>query len=304
MSKRIGFIGLGLMGHGMAKNLVEKGFPLTVLGHRNRAPVEDLVKRGAREAKDMVELTQACDVVILCVTGSPQVEDLVYRKGGILESARSGQIVMDASTSQPASTAKIAADMQAKGVRFVDAPLTRTPVEAEQGRLNSLVGADRATFEDIKPVLQAYSENIFHVGEVGAGHKLKLVNNFATIAQMAVISEALVACAKWGVDPKALFDLMSLGQANSALFQKLAGRAVEGDFTPLQFALVNAAKDVRYYNQVVLESGLSAPMAVAVMQTMQNAINLGFGTPQHLVASLVPAQAKLNNVEFPPKQRT
>lgn len=301
MNTRIGFIGVGLMGHGMAKNLVEKGFPLTVLGHRNRAPVEDLVKRGAKEAKDLAGLVQAADVVILCVTGSPQVEDLVYRKGGILESAHSGQIIVDTSTSQPASTLRIAADFKAKGVRFVDSPLTRTPIEAEQGRLNSMVGADTATFEEIKPVLQAYSENIFHVGDVSAGHKIKLINNFATIGQMALIAESLVACAKWGVDPKSLFQLMSLGAANSGVFQKLAGQAVEGDFTPLKFALANAAKDVRYYNQLALETGLAGPMAAATMQTMQTAINLGFGTPEHLVGSLVPAQAKLNNVEFPPR---
>jgi 3-hydroxyisobutyrate dehydrogenase-like beta-hydroxyacid dehydrogenase len=302
MNKRVGFIGLGLMGHGMAKNLVEKGFPLTVLGHRNPTPVEDLVQRGAKEAKDAGELVRASDVVILCVTGTPQVEDLVYRAGGILDSLRSGQIVIDTSTSQPGSTLKIAADMRAKGARFVDAPLTRTPIEAEQGRLNSIVGCDPATFEEIKPVLHAYSENIFHVGEVSAGNKIKLVNNFATIGQMALIAESLVACAKWGVDPKAFFQLISLGGANSGVFQKLAGQAVEGDFTPLKFALANAAKDVRYYNQLALETGLAAPMAAATMQTMQTAINLGFGTPEHLVGSLVPAQAKLNGVEFPPRK--
>ena len=302
MQKRIGFIGLGLMGHGMANNLVEKGFPLTVLGHRNRAPIEDLVKRGAKEAKDLVELVRASDVVMLCVTGSPQVEDLVYRPGGILESARSGQIVVDTSTSQPASTVKIASDLKPKGVRFVDAPLTRGPPEAEQGRLNSMVGGDAATFEEIKPILQAYSENIFLVGDVSAGNKLKLVNNCATIGMMSIVAESLVACAKWGVDPKALFQLMSLGQANSPMFQKLAGSAVEGDFNPLKFALANAAKDVRYYNQHAHDSGLSAPMAAATMQTMLNAMNLGFGTSDHMIASLVPAQAKLNGVEFPPRK--
>jgi 3-hydroxyisobutyrate dehydrogenase-like beta-hydroxyacid dehydrogenase len=132
------------MGHGMAKNLVEKGFPLTVLGHRNRQPVEDLVGRGAKEATDVAALVSASDLVFLCVTGTPQVEDLVYRKAGILESVRSGQIVVDTSTSQPGSTLRIAEDLKAKGVRMVDAPLTRTPVEAEQGRLNTMVGTDEA----------------------------------------------------------------------------------------------------------------------------------------------------------------
>jgi 3-hydroxyisobutyrate dehydrogenase-like beta-hydroxyacid dehydrogenase len=190
-NKKIGFIGVGMMGHGMAKNLVEKGFPTTILGHHNLAPVEDLVKRGAKEAKDIAGLVAASDIVFICVTGSQQVEDLVYRKGGILESARSGQIVVDTSTSQPGSTLKIAGECKSRGVRFVDAPLTRTPVEAEQGRLNTMVGADAATFKEIEPALKAFCENIFHIGDVGAGHKIKLINNCAAIGQMALIAEAL-----------------------------------------------------------------------------------------------------------------
>ena len=149
MTKRIGFVDVGLMRHGMAKNLVEKGFALTILGHRNRRPVEDLVSRGAQEAKDVDGLVGGVDVMVLSVTGSPQVEDLVYGKDGILESSRSGQIVIDTSTSQPGSTLRIAADLKVKGVCLVDALLACTPVEAEQGRLNTMVGADEATFKEI-----------------------------------------------------------------------------------------------------------------------------------------------------------
>lgn len=299
-NKKIGFIGVGLMGHGMAKNLVEKGFPTSVLGHKNRVPVEDLVKRGAREATDVAALVKASDIVILCVTGSAQVEDLVYRAGGILESAASGQIVVDTSTSQPGSTLKIFADLKAKGVRLVDAPLARTPVEAEQGRLNTMVGADDATFLEIEPVLKAFCENIFHVGEVGAGHKIKLINNCAAIGQMALIAEALTACAKLGVDPKKYFALVSTGAANSGIFQMMAGQAVEGNFSGMKFGLANALKDVRYYNQMAMEFGVAGAMASATLQTLTQAVNLGFGGPQHMVAALVPAVAKMNGTTFPP----
>lgn len=300
-NKKIGFIGVGLMGHGMAKHLVEKGFPTCVLGHKNRAPVEDLVKRGAREAKDVASLVSDSDFIFLCVTGSPQVEDLVYRKGGILETSHAGQILVDTSTSLPISTLKIAEDLRKKDVRFVDAPLTRTPVEAEEGRLNSIVGADAKTFTEVEPALKAFCENIFHVGDVGAGHKIKLINNFAAIGQMALTAEALTACAKLGVDPKKYFALVSTGAANSGLFQMFAGKAVEGDFTGMKFGLANALKDVRYYNQMAMETGIAGAMAPAVLNTLTNAVNLGFGTPKHLVASLVESQAKLNDVAFPPK---
>ena len=217
-----------------------------------------------------------------------------------MSSTASGQIVVDTSTSQPGSTLKIAADFKAKGVRFLDAPLARTPVEAEQGRLNTMVGADVASFRDIEPVLKAFCENIFHVGEVGAGHKIKLINNCAAIGQMALIAEALTACAKLGVDPKKYFALVSSGAANSGIFQMLAGKAVEGDFSGMKFGLANALKDVRYYHQMAMEFGVAGAMAAATLQTLTQAVNLGFGGPEHLVASLVPAVAKLNNTIFPP----
>jgi 3-hydroxyisobutyrate dehydrogenase-like beta-hydroxyacid dehydrogenase len=164
-----------------------------------------------------------------------------------------------------------------------------------------MVGADEATFREIEPALKAFCENIFHVGDVGAGHKIKLINNCAAIGQMALIAEALTACVKVGVDPKKYFALVSSGAANSAIFQMLAGKALEGDFGGMKFGLANALKDVRYYNQMAMESGIAGSMAVATLQTLTQAVNLGFGSPEHMVASLVPAVAKLNNTTFPPR---
>ena len=124
---RIGFVGLGLMGHGMAKNLLAKGFPLTVRVHRNRKAAEDVLAAGAKEAKTHADLANASDVVILCVTGSPQVEEIVYAENGILSAARAGLIVVDTSTAEPESTAKVRGDLGGRGTAYVDAPLARTP---------------------------------------------------------------------------------------------------------------------------------------------------------------------------------
>ena len=292
----IGFVGVGLMGHGMAKNLVEKGWKVTILGHRNRAPVEDLVGRGATEAKDVAGLVAASDIVFLCVTGTPEVEDLVNRKGGVLESSRSGQIVVDTSTSQPGSTLKLVEAFKAKGVRYIDAPLTRTPVEAEQGRLNTLVGADAATFAELEPVLKGFCENVFHMGEPGAGHVIKLINNFVAIGTVALLAEALVACVKMGVEPKKLVQLMSVGAINSGILQMSAGGAAEGDFTRMKFGLKNAAKDVRYFAQAMTEAQVAGVMSPAVNQSLSQAMALGFDSPDKMLASLVEAQAKLNGV--------
>ena len=154
--QRIGIVGVGLMGHGIAKNLVDKGFPLAVRGHRNRAPVDDLVKRGATEVKTNADLARASDIVILCVTGAPQVEEVIFGPEGVAGAARPGMIVVDTSTSEPATTTRMREALAKHDVRFVDAPLARTPVEAEQGRLNTMVGADDATFAEMKPVFAAY----------------------------------------------------------------------------------------------------------------------------------------------------
>ena len=175
---RIGFIGLGVMGHGMARNLAAKGFALTVVGNRNRAPVDDLISRGAAEAKTPAEAAEKSDVVIICVTETPVVEEIVFGANGVLKAARKDLILIDCTTSEPVSTDRIIADCKAKGVRFADAPLARSPKEAEEGRLNAMVGADPAVFADHRAGAESFCENIFHVGGPGSGHKTKLVYNF------------------------------------------------------------------------------------------------------------------------------
>ncbi len=186
---RIGMIGLGLMGHGIAKNLVSKGYPLTARAHHNRKPLEDLLALGAKEAATNAAVAQASDIVILCVTGAPQVEEIIHWKDGIMSVARDGLIVVDTSTSEPSLTAALRDALASKGTRFVDAPLARTPVEAEQGRLNTMVGADDATFEQLKPVLAAYCENIFHAGPPGHGHILMFASfSCASISDATYLS--------------------------------------------------------------------------------------------------------------------
>jgi 3-hydroxyisobutyrate dehydrogenase-like beta-hydroxyacid dehydrogenase len=197
--QRVGFIGVGLMGHGMAKNIVEKGYPLAILGHRNRKPVDDLVKRGATKAKSPAELAKSCDVIFLCVTSSLQVEDLIRRADGIKAGAHEGLIVVDCSTADPNSTIALARELAPLGVRLIDAPLGRSPKEAELGLLNTFVGADDETLKEIRPLIETWAENIIHVGPVGAGHKMKIINNFVAMSYVAVYAEAFTAAKKTGV---------------------------------------------------------------------------------------------------------
>ena len=294
---RIGFIGIGLMGHGMAKNLVTKGFPLTVRAHRNRKPLEDLLAAGAKEVAASAEVARASDIVFLCVTGAPQVEEIVFGENGIATAAREGLVVVDTSTSEPGTTARMRDALAAKGVAFVDAPLARTPVEAEQGRLNVMVGADDAMFERLKPVLAAFAENIIHAGPPGHGLVLKLINNFIAQAICTATAEALATAAKSGLSIRKLHQVISAGAVNSGLFQMVAGKILEnGDLTGLKFTLSNAAKDLRYYTHYTESLMLPSIIGEAVHQSLVTANALGLG--DKYVASLVEAQERIAGVRI------
>jgi 3-hydroxyisobutyrate dehydrogenase-like beta-hydroxyacid dehydrogenase len=295
-SPRIGFIGIGMMGHGMAKNLLAKGFPLTIKVHRDRTKAADLLAAGAKEAKTPAQVAADSDFVIICVTGSPQVEEVVLGPDGILGVARPGLTVIETSTAEPGSTAKIREALAAKGTTLVDAPLARTPKEAEEGRLNTMVGAADADFARVKPVLAAFCENIFHVGPPGAGHTLKLVNNFMAMTIVASIAEAFAVAAKAGVRTDMLFKVVSMGALNSPIFQMMAGGAVEGDLTKMKFAIVNGAKDMRYYTHLAESLPIASFVGEAVHQSFELAVALGLG--ERMVPSMIEAQEKLNGMQI------
>lgn len=295
--KHIGFIGAsGLMGHGIAKNLLAKGYAVSLTVHRNQDRVADLLAAGAKQAPGAAELG-VCDVVILCVTGSPQVEGSLLGPNGVLSRARAGLIVIDTSTSEPESTAHLAALCRERGATLVDAPLARSPVEAELGRLNTMVGADPEVFARIQPVLQAYCENIFHVGGPGAGHVIKLLNNFVGQAICTATAEAFAVGAKAGVDARQLVDVISAGAVNSGLFQAMA-KTLNGDFTGLRFELDNARKDLRYYTHLAEQVNVPSLVGDAVHQSLATASALGHGTK--FVPALVSAQEQLTGAQIAP----
>jgi 3-hydroxyisobutyrate dehydrogenase-like beta-hydroxyacid dehydrogenase len=288
---RIGFIGVGMMGHGMARNLVTKGYSTVVLGHRNRKPVDDLVTAGAEEGRNPSDVAARSDIVIICVTGSLQVEQIVYGENGLLTAARERHVIIDCSTSEPDSSMRIHADFAAVGVPFVDAPLARTPKEAEEGRLNVMVGAEPQLFARIEPVLRAFAENIFHVGGPGAGHKTKLVNNFLAMGQAALIAEALVAATKAQIDIEALYKVVSAGGPNSGIFQMIVPAILSGSYEGLRFGLDLARKDLRYYTHMTESLNLPSQLGEAVHQAFVQASAMGLGS--EMVGGLVKAQEQL-----------
>jgi 3-hydroxyisobutyrate dehydrogenase-like beta-hydroxyacid dehydrogenase len=295
----VGFIGLGMMGHGMARNLLRKGYALRFTVHRTRANLQDLLDAGAVEVQTRQALAAGAEAVILCVTGSPQVESIVYGPGGLLEAAAPGLLVIDTSTAEPASTQRIREAFAAKGCAYVDAPLARTPKEAEEGRLNTMVGASEADFARARPILAAFCENVIHVGPPGHGHVLKLINNMLAMTTAAAIAEAVAAAAKSGLALNKLFEVISAGGVNSGIFRMMVGPMLEGDLTGLKFAIANGQKDLRYFTHLTESLPTTSFVAEAAHQSFVQASNLGLG--DRFIASLLEAQEKLNDVRIVPR---
>lgn len=275
--QRIGYIGVGLMGHGAAKNILSHGYPLTIAGHRNRAPVDDLIARGAREAKTPADVARASDIVFLCLPSSVEVETTIYGEHGVFAGAAAGLIVVDSTTADPRATQRIGADLAQRGIRMADAPVGRTPKEAEEGKLSTFIGGDPETVRAVRPIIECYADTIIEAGELGAGHTLKLVNNFISIGTCAVIAEAVATAAKLGVDLRKLYDVVSAGGANSKMFQMVMPWVLEGDASHLKGPLRIAGKDMRFYTKLAESAPATAFIAQAVNQTYQLANIQGHG---------------------------
>ena len=292
-TEKIGFVGIGLMGQGMAKNIVEKGYPLTVIAHRNRVPVDDLVGRGAVEAASMQDLAQNSSAIFLCLTGSPEVAAAVAAlKPGLAR----GSVIVDCSTSDPTVSVRLAAELAEIGVDFVDAPLGRTPKEAWAGTLDCMVGADDATFARVQPIIATWAGKIVHIGGVGDGHKMKLLNNFISLGYAALYSEALALSRKVGI-PVAEFDkVIRGGRMDCGFYQTFMGYALEGNREAHRFTIGNAYKDMRYVESMANAATIVTPMASAVKNSFAQAMATGGDGPQDYVPHLSDFVAKANGV--------
>lgn len=298
---RVGFIGVGLMGHGMAKNILAKGFPLAVLGHRNRAPVEDLLGRGATEAHSPAELAKACDIIFLCVTGAPQVEQVLKGENGILSAAKPGLHIVDTSTSEPTLTMALAADLAAKGIAFCDSPLGGTPVEAESGQLSAMVGASDDAFRVIEPAISAFASRIVRVGAPGAGHTMKLLNNFLSLSYGAIYAEALALAAKAGVTPEVFDSVIRGGRMDCGFYRTFMGYPLEGNENAHRFAIANAHKDMRYVTALATNLGASAFISATVKNVYAAAEGLGNGARN--VPQIIDVVAQMNGLPTVPERR-
>lgn len=263
-SRQVGIVGVGLMGHGIANSLLRAGHKVSFLEHPGNQPVDDLMATGATPLSSGREVAQKAEVVILCVTGSPQVEAVLFEPNGVLEGLKSGSVIVDCSTALPSSTETVAARVVAAGGRFMDAAMTRTPKEAEEGRLNLIVGAPTALFDETLPLLQGFAENIAHAGDVGAGHTLKLLHNFVSLGFSAVLAEATAASRKAGISDSALLEVLGAGGGGGVILERLRPYIAENDPSGFKFSVANASKDLGYYQAMANELGVERGVAGAV----------------------------------------
>ena len=277
MQRKIGMVGIGMMGHGIASNLLKHGHTVTLFEHTGNQPVDDLKSRGAASAGSLKELAARSEFVILVLTGSPQVEAVLVGAGGVLEGLQAGSVVIDCSTAIPSSTVRMAQAVQAAGSRYLDTPMTRTPKEAAEGRLNLLVGGDTEVLQACRAVLECFAENITHVGPTGAGHSMKLLHNYVSLGMVTLLAEAGACALRNGVAPEAFVDVLAKGGGGGIALERIKPYLLAGDPSGLRFSIANARKDLGYYNAMASDAGSPKHLAEAVLSTLQSAVDQGKG---------------------------
>ncbi|MGE0315395.1 MAG: NAD(P)-dependent oxidoreductase [Lautropia sp.] len=269
---KIGMAGVGLMGIGIAGNLVKHGHELVLLEHPGNQPLDALKAAGAIGAASASALAAQVEMVIVVVTGSPQVEAVIAGPEGVLAGLRPGTVVIDCSTAIPSSTLRMAKAVADAGGRFLDAPMTRTPKEAAEGRLNLLVGGDADLLAQVRPVLACFAENIAHVGPVGAGHGMKLLHNFVSLGTVTLLAEAAACAQRSGVAPEAFVDVLAKGGGGGVALERIKPYLLTGDANGLRFSIANACKDLGYYAQMAGDAHAHRAIADAVLGTLEHTL--------------------------------
>lgn len=285
MKAAVGIIGVGLMGHGIARNVLKHGFALTALEHPGNQPLDELKVGGATTQTSARAVAQASDVVILCVTGSPEVETVLTGEDGVLAGLRPGAIVVDCSTAIPTSSERMAALVRERGGRFVDAPMTRSVQHAHEGKLNLLVGGVDADVTEVLPVLRCFAENIVRTGATGSGHRMKLLHNFVSLGSVALMAEAAACAQRGGIAMPVLVEVLATGGGAGIALERLKPYLLNEDASGLQFFMANALKDLGYYVNMATDEQAQHAIADAVAGTYDLAVQQG--GPRKLVPELV-----------------
>ncbi|MEM1507010.1 MAG: 2-hydroxy-3-oxopropionate reductase [Candidatus Bathyarchaeia archaeon] len=286
MKKRIGFIGLGIMGKPMAINLLRAGYPLTVW-NRTRSKMDDLIAMGAYGASSPKEVAERSDVVITMVTDSSDVEEVILGSNGVIHGAKPGLIVVDMSTISPAVTRRIAEELAKKGVKMLDAPVSGGEKGAREATLSIMVGGPGDTFEECLPIFEALGKKITYMGPSGMGQTAKLCNQVICALNIQAVCEGLMLGAKAGLDLKKLLEAISAGAASSWMLINLGPKMIERDFKP-GFKIRHQQKDLRLALELAAELNLPLPGTALVHQLLRivEAEGLGEEGTQAAIAAM------------------
>jgi len=265
--KKIGFIGLGIMGKPMAQNLLNAGYEVTVYDIVSER-MEDLLKAGARRGSSAKEVAAQSEVVITMLPNSPHVREAVLGPNGVLDGAKPGTILVDMSSIAPLASQEIAAQAREKGVAMLDAPVSGGEPKAIAGTLAIMVGGPQETFEQVKDILAKMGTSVTRVGEIGSGNVTKLANQIIVALNIAAMSEAMVLATKAGVDPEKVFQAIRGGLAGSAILDAKMPLALKGNFKP-GFRIELHIKDLANALDTAHELGVPVPLSSMVMEIMQ-----------------------------------
>jgi len=290
---RIGFIGLGVMGKPMAKNLMKAGYSLVVWKHISPKPVNELVAAGAQEASSPKQVAEMSDIVITMLPDSAEVEEVILGKNGVLEGSRKGMTIIDMSSISPSATKKIACEVEKKDVEMLDAPVSGGEPAAIQGTLTIMVGGKETTFDASLGVLQAMGKTITWLGDIGTGQVAKLSNQIIVALNIAALSEAFVLGAKAGIKPQILYQAIRTGLAGSNVLEAKLPKILERDFKP-GFKIRLHYKDLKNALEAARELNVPLPFTSLLQQILNALINDGKGECDH--SAIITFTERLANV--------
>lgn len=291
---QVGFVGLGRMGFPMARNLIQAGFSV-VAHNRSHASVDRLAALGARGASTAAEVARSVDVLVSCVLTPEQVEQVYLGPQGAIQGARAGQVFVDASTIYPEISRKVAAALEAKGVAFVDAPVSGGPRGAENGTLSVMVGGEAAALERVRPVLEVFGKNIFHMGPVGAGCSAKLCNQILTGSAHILVAEAMVLGTRLGLDPQRLFEVLQLSSGQCRALDRAVPEAILPRNFEAAYTVDGMIKDLECALRTARDNDVRLMLPALAQQVYVEARGLGLGD-RHLAAVILPME-KIAGVE-------
>ena len=274
MTKKIGFIGAGYMGYGIAKNLLKHNFSLKVIVHKNRIPIDKLVSLGAKESTNYDDLSIDLDCLIMCVTNTPIAKEIAKQ---IASKLKTDSLIIDITTHNQNGSIETNDIFNSFKIRYVESPVMGGPVQAEEGILGGIVGASNENFELSKKYLNTFCKNIYHFGPVGMGAKAKLINNFLSLGTTTFVIETIKAAEHMNIDLRKLYEVAKLGSGNSGALARVADKAIAGDYKGYIFSVNNTLKDLIYIQEMLKNMPNAEKLANLTKSFYQEASDKGYG---------------------------